>query len=425
MPAHRLEVDPALFRAAYEASGGIVDLCRRLELTYNQSAIRRFCAESDLPYPAPHWTRSIQRADTRPPEVEPAEQVEADKAEARIAAELSDLKRKYAVALKSSNLHDDILEVAREVMGKVTPTKVCPPKIGSGKTTEDAILGWADWQGGEVVDRDVMLGYNAYDPVIMARRAQYTVDHTLEILFGIHIGTTFERLWVFDLGDSINGDLLDEAKATNALPVFESMRMVAKMRAVALTELASYIPVSYVAVPGNHGRRSPKMAWKQPTETADWLIAEMIGDLTAGNERVSVASPKAWTVGVTVRGWNHSLNHGYSAAKGGYGGIPWYAFQRTDGKLTALEAAHGKRVHYRWYGHVHQKAELPMMDGEGDQFIIGSLMGGDEFALGGLSAYADPVQKLVGCHEKHGATWRYPLDVKHADETPSRYEELL
>jgi hypothetical protein len=169
---------------------------------------------------------------------------------------------------------------------------------------------------------------------------------------------------------------------------------------------------------------SEKMQWKLPTENGDWLIAQMVGDLCRDNERITVVSPEAWTVVINVRGWNHSINHGYSAAKGGYGGIPWYSYQRTDGKLTALESAHGQRVHYRWYGHVHQKAELPMMDGEGDQFIVGSLMGGNEYALGSLSSYANPVQKIVGVHEKTGVSWRYPLDVKFADGEPGRYEDL-
>ncbi len=332
-------------------------------------------------------------------------------------------KKLYEVAVKRENVSEELLAAARTVMGGVRPTRIVPPRLGRGETVEDAILGWADWHGGERIDYDVMQGFNAYDPVIMCRRAQYTVDHTLEILFGCHSGTTFERLFVFDLGDGVAGDLLDDNKATNAMGVFESMRLVTVVKSAALTELSAYLPVVYVAVPGNHARRTPKMPWKQPSETADWLMAKMIADRCAGNERITCVVPNAWTAGVTVRGWNHSLNHGYSAAKGGYGGISFYAFQRADGKKTALESAHGQRIHHRWYGHIHTPAELPKMDGVGTQHIVGSLKGGDEYALEQLNTYNDPVQKLVGCHEKYGVTWRYPLEVKHADETPSRYEE--
>ena len=66
-----------------------------------------------------------------------------------------------------------------------------------------------------------------------------------------------------------------------------------------------------------------------------------------------------------------------------------------------------------------------MSKNAGKQFIIGSLKGGDEYALEELNAYGDPEQLLVGCHEKTGVSWRYPLYVKHGDETPSRYEALL
>lgn len=409
-------------REAYDASTSLNDLAGRIGCHYQTA--RKMAKGEGLDIPAVHWGRQYT-PDASPAPMTADEQFAEDKTIARLRSDLAATKKLYAAAVKVSNVHEDVLEAAREVMGKVTPTRVLPPKIGRGDITEDAILTWADPHGGETISYEVMQGFNEYSPAIFCRRMQYTVDHTLKILFDRHAGTTFEVVHVFDLGDSITGDLLDDNKATNALPVFESMRLVAQVKAVALTELSEYIPVTYIIVPGNHGRRSAKMPWKQPTETADWLIGEMIRDLTATNDRVSVVVPKAWTAIVEVRGHYHSLNHGYSAAKGGYGGIPWYAFQRTDGKLTALESSHGRRVHYRWYGHIHQAADLPKMDGVGEQFIVGSLKGGDEYALNELSSYADPVQKLVGCHEDVGVSWRYPLNVNRADAEPSRYERFL
>jgi hypothetical protein len=425
MPAHRIEVDPDVFKAAYAVSVSGADLARRLGLRPGSGVIQRCCEENDRLYPAEQWAKKVAEADTSVPPEAPEEVVERDRELSRVKQELSELKGKYSAAIRESNLHEDILLVAQSVMGGVTAARVLPPKVGMSDTHEDAILALADWHGGEVVDYDVMQGYNSYNPVIMCRRAQYCVDHTLSILFDSHRGTTFDRLLVFDLGDSINGDHLEEQMATNALSVFEAMRLVVKVKCQVLTELSAHIPVVYVCVPGNHGRRGQKMQWKLPTETADWLIGEMISDCVRDNDRIRCVVPKAWTAGVTVRGWNHVLNHGFAAAKGGFGGISWYSFQRADGQKTAIEAAHGKRVHHRWYGHIHQRAEVPMTDGEGEQHIIGSLKGGDEYALEGLNRYSAPAQKLVGCHEEYGVTWRYWLDVQHGDDTPSRYEALL
>jgi hypothetical protein len=390
----------------------------------HHSTAHRLARENNLAIPAPHWGYGIPPAGI-PETVTIEEQFVEDKVLQRLKSELAEQKRLYAGVVKTSNLHEDVLEVAREVFGSMKPTRVSPPRIDKSAVTEDAILTWADWHGGEVVDYDVMQGFNIYDPMIMCRRAQYTVDRTLKLLFDFHANTTFKTLHVFDLGDSITGDLLEDNKTTNAITVFEAIRLVAQVKAMALTELSTHIPVTYIIVPGNHGRRGAKMPWKQPTETADWLIGEMIGDMVKGNSHISVAVPKAWTAVVAVQGHNHSLNHGYSAARGGYGGIPWYAFQRMDGKLTSLESVHDRRIHYRWYGHIHQGADLPKMDGKGEQFIVGSLKGGDEFALNELAAYADPIQKLVGCHKDVGVSWRYPLNVNRADEKPSRYERFL
>jgi len=403
-------------------------MSRRLGLSVNNtSAAERICRDYGLADPAPHWHRTVGYTAPTSPEAAPTpeESVAHDREMARLKADLASVKRRYAAALKSANLHEDILEIARQEMSRYAPVEIQPPHIGTGRVEEDAILAWADWHADEVVDLDVMEGYNEYRPELVCRRAQYTVDHTLDTLFRCHVGTTFGRLWVFNLGDNITGMLLDENKMTNSMRPMAALRFLARLQARALCELSAHIPVTAVYVPGNHPRTSPKMQSKLPTENGDWLLAEMVGDLTADNERVTVVSPKAWSAVVNIRGWNHSLNHGYSAAKGGYGGIPWYSYQRTDGKLTALESAHGKRIHYRWWGHVHQKSEIPMMDGSGDQFIVGSLMGGNEYALANLSAYAQPVQKLVGVHDKMGATWRYPLDVKHADGESSRYEDLI
>lgn len=422
VPAQKITVSPELLAEAYAQSKSGRNLAKRLGIRQAETA-RLVAERAGYEIPAPHWAH--RSAPTISDDLTPEEAHAHDVEVLALKAKLGDLQRKYNVACKTESLHDDVLGIAREVLGRIPAITPAAPHVGSGGGTEDAILGLADFHFGEVIDYDVMQGYNAYDPVVACRRIQYCVDTTLDLLFTAHQGTTFERLYVFGLGDLITGDLLPDNMATNALGVFQSMHTAAHIVARALCELGAHIPVVFVGVPGNHGRRQQKMPWKQPTETADWLIGEMIRDLCADNPRVTVNVPKAWTAGVTVRGWNHSLNHGYSAAKGGYGGIPWYAFQRADGKKTALESAHGKRVHFRWYGHIHTPAELPKMDGAGSQFIVGSLKGGDEYALEELNAYGDPTQLLVGCHEKIGVSFRYPLQPKHGDDTPSRYEEML
>lgn len=423
MTDHRIVRSEEEVLDAYENSVSACHMAKLLGVKHHTTA-QNMSRTYGLEVPALHWgCVSSPEPPDQPLTFE--ERFEEDKLVQRLRAELAEQKKLYAAVVKTSNLYEDVLDVARECFGKTQLTRLAPPRVDESAVEEDAILTWADWHGGEVVDYDVMQGFNSYDPVIMCRRAQYTVDRTLKLLFDFHTNTCFKTLHVFDLGDSITGDLLDDNKATNAITVFEAVRLVAQVKAAALTELSAHIPVTYTVVPGNHGRRSAKMPWKQPTETADWLIGEMVGDMVSGNERITTVIPKAWTAVVSVQGHNHSLNHGYSAARGGYGGIPWYSFQRMDGKLTALESVHDRLINYRWYGHIHQGATLPKMDGSGEQFIVGSLKGGDEYALNELAAYADPLQILVGCHKDVGVSWRYPLNVNRGDSTASRYERFL
>jgi len=386
-----------------------------------QETLRRWAAENEVELPQGGRPASP---------VSGEEAFDQRTKEQKLVDEIANLRKELTAAARVSNLLEDVLCEARDCFSQpfqpVLREKPAAPRVGKVVGEEDAILALADWHGGEVVNETIMHGWNRYNPVIMARRAQYAVDWTVKLLLEHHTGTRFETLYVFHLGDSINGDHLEEQLATNARPVFESMRITANLQAACLMDLARYFDhVVYIPVPGNHGRRGKKMQWKLPTETADWLISTMVADRVALQENVTVHVPQEWTIGVEIRGHHHALNHGTTAASGGFGGISWYSFQRADGQLTAIESAHGIHVDARWYGHIHQKAEVPMMDGEGEQFIVGSLKGGDEYALEGLRRFSPASQKLVGCHEDHPVSFRYPLSVWRADDTPSRYEELV
>ena len=428
MPGHMKEIDPGVVKAAYAASCSARNMAERLGVGHHTTA-QRMAKTLGLEIPAPHWSAHVPPAYSEPPE--PPEVRHAHDLETqRLKDELADLKRKYTAAARSANTLDDVLAIARECFSRpfdpVLRKHPPEPRTGAVVSHEDAILTWADWHGYEVVNESVMHGWNRYDPIVMARRAQYTVDLTIQLLLENHAGTEFGTLYVFDLGDGINGDHLEEQMATNAATVFEAMRGTANLKAACLMDLARHFShVVWVGVPGNHGRRGKKMQWKLPTETADWLMATMIQDRCAAQQNITVAVPQAWTVNVEIRGHIHSLNHGTAAASGGFGGISWYSYQRADGQLTAIEAAHGQHIAARWSGHIHQKAEVPMMDGEGEQFIVGSLKGGDEYALEGLRRFAPASQKLVGCHEDNAVSFRYPLAVWRYDDVPSRYEGIV
>jgi hypothetical protein len=132
-------------------------------------------------------------------------------------------------------------------------------------------------------------------------------------------------------------------------------RFAATLLAYALRDLSAAFPKAKVrGVPGNHGRFTKGFAHKLPTENLDWLIYEWAKTMTLDLTNVEWEIPQAWSHTCDVEGWGFFLNHGYSDAKGGFGGISWYSHVKSDTKRTALDVKLGRKVLVRQYGHMHQ-----------------------------------------------------------------------
>jgi hypothetical protein len=345
------------------------------------------------------------------------EKVERDREVARLRAVNANLQTRYNVALRDSTLAEYLVRKSADIMprlGAVTAPAVIASR--EAKSHETAVLFCADWHSDEVVRYEVMDGLNAYDPYIMARRVECLTDKTLEMVLGHHAGTRFDELVIADLGDNVGGPLHQETAMTNALPPFRAAVMIADIKAQMAAKIAAHFPrVRRVSVPGNHWRYTKQVPWKLPSETTDWLVYNMEAQRLSEIGNITVEIPDAWSQYVEIAGTMFALNHGYSDAKGGFGGLSAYSFFRADAKRTGIEARKGQFVPYRVYGHVHSPAELSKLGGKGRLIICPSLKGGDEFALEALGAYSDPEQRLVGVHEGHGIVWTRDLDVTGYD----------
>ncbi len=58
-------------------------------------------------------------------------------------------------------------------------------------------------------------------------------------------------------------------------------------------------------------------------------------------------------------------------------------------------------------GHFHTATSMPSATGE--VFVNGSLIGGTEYSVNALGKSDRPTQWLLGVHEEHGVTHRWPV----------------
>jgi hypothetical protein len=293
--------------------------------------------------------------------------IERDKTTVRLKRENGELKSKNKLLMREQTLSEELVEIAERLLPRqrsFTPRKFRPR---AGKhIVESAVLGWADWHSDEIVDLGIMEGLNEYNPAVMARRVQATTDATLSLLYDHHSGTDFDCLYILDLGDNVTGPLHEENKYTNAMQVFEAIDYVAEIKAKAIAELARQIShVFFIGVPGNHWRYTPKVSWKMPTETSDWLIYRFLAVHCQNMPNVTINVPSAWSANVDIKGHGFALNHGYTDAKGGFGGISWYSLLRSDSKRTGLDQRLGRKTMHRVYGHMHQDGVVRRMGGAG------------------------------------------------------------
>ena len=69
----------------------------------------------------------------------------------------------------------------------------------------------------------------------------------------------------------------------------------------------------------------------------------------------------------------------------------------------------------------HHHAQCAMADLDGELLLNGAWIGTDPFAYNALVGFREPVQLLHGMHEKNGVSWRLPIKLRTANETPKRY----
>jgi hypothetical protein len=269
------------------------------------------------------------------------------------------------------------------------------------------------------VDSTSVWGLDHYDfnifRVRMETWARLIVDY-----INVHLPKhTFEHLWIFKMGDGIQGDIHGGTIHTYFKSALKGALAVGELEADAINwiQYRTGIKITVICVSGNHPRRSIRKDYHGPQDNFDFLIATQIETRLRENKNIKVWAPDSWTAFAEVLGRVWAINHGDDVQ--GYAGFPWYGFDRKNQRVQALVARKGFRIDYFSYGHYHTDAKVPAAGAK--SFHNGGWYFSDVYAINKLSVGDEPQQSFFICSEKRGVIFEIPIQLK----TPGIEEQVL
>lgn len=275
------------------------------------------------------------------------------------------LRRKLRKADQQAAVTRAVVEVLREELTPWEPKPMIGERpVPSGEHKVDGVLLLSDEHADREVKPDVTLGIERYGYPVYRARAQRMVE-VLEGFAGPegHLPNyQFERLWIFSLGDKINGKIHGMEHRNSFGNSLRATQAVIDVEAEMMMRLSRVFPeVHFIGVSGNHPRSKKKHDPEDPHDNLDYAIGCGIARRLEGlieQGRATVHLPRAWMAFANVRGWQCALSHGDEVRS--YRGFPWYGFDRREGRVKALTERASQinegvppSLDYLMYGHFH------------------------------------------------------------------------
>jgi len=278
-----------------------------------------------------------------------------------------------------------------------------------GKSVVGLLL--TDIHAGEVISSDELLGLNAYDIDICRARLRRLFAATCEVGTRWASDSAVQGVVLTLGGDLISGDIHEELRITNALTSHEQVRFAAEEIAGGIRHLlAAFGRVHVVSVPGNHGRTTFKPTAKLYARLSyDTLIAHMVADAFAGDDRVTFQITASHDAIFPVLGYTVLATHGDKMGTGGGQGFagPVLPIVRGTKKIEAQQARAGRRPDLILHGHYHTSAN------PGPVLANGSVPGYSEYGNGLRAALEPPQQWAFIIHQRWGLRERAEIKLEN------------
>ena len=276
------------------------------------------------------------------------------------------------------------------------------------KEEREALVTFADWHAGSVVNLQEMEGINEYNMSIMAGRVWDLITGLVKIVETQRASFKIDTLNIFALGDIVSGDIHRELLVTNEEAIMQIVLETAYIMSQAivfLTNHFNFIKVNCCA--GNHGRTTQKPEFKKRViNNYDTLIYQITSLFLAKYIKEGIIQfkiPKSYEHIELIKGWSFLLGHGDSIKS--WSGFPSYGMFRDNSNQQKIRKGKSlsnqdeiKGFDFRVMGHWHNF----MVADSGTTLVSPCLCGTDEYALNKMHVSSQPAQLLAFISERWG-----------------------
>jgi len=340
-------------------------------------------------------------------QLEPKEVIEKQSREKKLLDELNQYKTLYNEAVKTNMRSETVSGILSEISG-VTPD---PRPTWCVKDRDFAhhgtpILNLSDLHWDETVIKEQVNGMNEYNPVIQERRLDWTFYKTTDILLNRFAKPSYDGLKLLCNGDLVTGIIHEEARETNARPIFKTVVDLADKIIANVEQFQSDtgLPVDIEFQVGNHGRLDKKPRFKNGViDNYEWMLATYVSKHFKDNDLITVHVPESYDSFFEIYKLRFYMSHGDAYTGGnGIGGI-LVPIMRGLHKKKVSFSAQGRDFDIHIIGHFHQEHSLSNL------FINGSLKGCDEWTLKKGFSAEDPQQQLIFVSPTEGIEMTIPI----------------
>lgn len=336
---------------------------------------------------------------------------------------IAQLERELRAARDSSQLAAAVKSMVRGAVDtpRDPPRWTVEGKKGSGIYHGVPSLFLSDVHHGETVYADQVNGANAFDATVSRERLERVFGKAVWFCDDVFAASDYPGICVPLGGDMLSGNIHEELRETNAMPIFDALLDLANCLIAGIDMLKSrFGKVFAPCVVGNHGRLDRKPRAKHgPADNYEYILYHIVARHYDRDDAVTVLVSDGFTQHYRLHNTRYMLTHGDSFRGGsGISGpiLPWtLGDHRLRKQMSTMSAWTHRPTEYDvlLFGHWHQY--FPSTN-----FVAnGSVKGFDEYAKKSGFAFQPPMQAFWLTHPKWGATFHGALHCSDAPEPES------